>query len=123
LTNARDNNDLSGWLKFFLKGVIETAQNGVNTFSLLMKLQQDDETLIKNNMGSRSANALNVVNQLYKDPIITASSVSKLLDITPASSYSLLASLLEIGIIEEITGAKRGRIYAHSKYIRIFSQN
>ncbi len=62
-----------------------------------------------------------MVNYLYQRPIIDAASVSAVADISPASAYKLIASLEQFGILKEITGGKRGRLYMFSAYLGLFS--
>lgn len=118
---ARTENDISGWFKFFLTGIIETAQNGVKTFEEIMALQKENEEIIKS-MGSRSANALKVVTELYRLPVIDANKVATIANISPASAYTLIRQLEDHGILSEVTGSKRGRIYMLRKYFDIFDK-
>ncbi len=120
LMKARLENDIEGWLKFFLKGVVETAENGVKTFEEILLLQKEYEECIKL-LGSRSANALKVVTELYRKPIMSAMNVADIAGISLASSYKLIEELEKLGILKEITGGKRGRIYVLKKYLDIFS--
>lgn len=121
LMKARTENDISGWFKFFLTGIIETAQNGVKTFEEIMALQKENEEIIKS-MGSRSANALKVVTELYRLPVIDANKVATIANISPASAYTLIRQLEDHGILSEVTGSKRGRIYMLRKYFDIFDK-
>ena len=121
LTKARGDNDISGWFKFFLHGVIETANSGVKTFEDILHLQKENEDKIKS-LGSRSANALKVISELYKRPITDAGTVAKIAGISNASAYTLISNLEECGILSEVTGSKRGRIYILKKYFDIFNR-
>lgn len=121
LMKARTENDISGWFKFFLTGIIETAQNGVKTFEEIMALQKENEEIIKS-MGSRSANALKVVTELYRLPVIDANKVATIANISPASAYTLIRQLEGHGILSEVTESKRGRIYMLKKYFDIFDK-
>lgn len=121
LTKARGDNDISGWFKFFLNGVIETANSGVKTFEDILHLQKENEDKIKS-LGSRSANALKVISELYKRPITDAGTVAKIAGISNASAYTLISNLEECGILSEVTGSKRGRIYILKKYFDIFNR-
>lgn len=56
LTRVREKNELGSWFKFFLQGIIETTQNGINTFDSILKLQQEIEVKIQT-LGSRINNA------------------------------------------------------------------
>lgn len=120
LMNARENNDIISWFKFFLTGIIETAENGVKTFEQILALEKENEEIIKT-LGSRSANAFKVVTELYKRPIIDANKVARITGLSPASAYSLISSLEKCNILTEVTGAKRGKIYIQKKYFDIFN--
>lgn len=121
LMKAREKNDISGWFRFFLTGVIETADSGVKTFEDILNLQKENEEKIKS-LGSRSANALKVITELYKRPITDANSVANIAGISNASAYTLISSLEKCGILSEVTGSKRGRIYILKKYFDIFNR-
>ncbi len=71
-------------------------------------------------LGSRVADARIVIDELYKSPIINAAKVEKLIGKSPASAYKLIAELEAIGILKEITGGQRGRIYIFKDYVDLF---
>ncbi|MCD8031258.1 MAG: Fic family protein [Bacteroides sp.] len=121
LMKVRTGNDINSWFKFFLNGIIETAESGVKTFEDILNLQKSNEEKIKK-LGSRSANALKLLTHLYKFPIINANQVSELTGISPASAYTLIQNLEKIHILSEITGGKRSRVYIFREYINIFNK-
>lgn len=121
LMRVRTHNDLSQWFKFFLAGIIETAKSGVETFNGIMQLQKNVDAKIQS-LGFRSADGNKVLEYLYTKPIIDASKVATIIDKTPASAYKLIASLEEKGIIREITGGQRGRLYVFESYLELFSK-
>lgn len=120
LMNVRNENKINDWLKFFLKGIIHSAESGVKTFEKTLILQKDNEIKIQT-LGSRSSNALKVLNELYKRPITDASKISKIADISLVSSYKLISELQRIGILKEATGGKRRRIYVFKDYLDVFN--
>ena len=116
---VREKNDITQWFKFFLVGVIETARSGIKTFDGIMQLQKDCDEIIQT-MGSRGANAKKVINELYQRPILKADRVSEITGISLPSAYKLVADLERLCILEEITGAQRGRTYVFGKYLDLF---
>ena len=120
LMRAREKNDLLQWFKFFLVGIIETASNSVATFDNILKLQKQVESQIQT-LGSRSVNAQKVIHYLYQRPIIDAAKVGAVTGTSPASAYKLIADLVQFGILEEITGGKRGKQYMFMAYLRLFN--
>lgn len=120
MMKVREESKINDWLKFFLSGVIETAENGVKTFEKILVLQKDIETKIQS-LGIRSANALKVINELYIRPIIDANTISEITNLSLVSSYKLIAELLRVGVLKEVTGGKRKRIYMFRDYMDIFN--
>ena len=120
LMRVRTHNDLSQWLKFFLTGIIETAQKGVKTFDGILQLQKSIDEKIKKLKG-RSTDAKLLVDYLYTKPIIKATTVAEVINKSPASAYKLLRDMENLKIIIEITGFERGRLYMFSDYLDLFS--
>jgi len=119
ITKVRTDNDITQWLCFFLEGIIETAEKGVITFNSILELEEENESIIQK-MGSRSANAMTIVKELYIRPIIDAKKVSELCGISLASAYNLIDDLEAKGILSEVTGGKRNCLYAMKKYMELF---
>ena len=120
ITKVRTENDIAQWLLFFLQGIIETAEKGVTTFNRILELERENESVIQQ-MGSRSANAMIVVKDLYLRPIIDAKRIANLCGITSQSAYNLIEDLKDRGILFEITGGKRNRLYAMKQYLDLFN--
>lgn len=119
LNRMRDKNDLLRWFKFFLVGVIETAQSGIATFDNILKLQKQVEAQLQG-LGSRALNAQKVVNYLYQRPLLDAAKVGEVAGVSPASAYKLIADFEHLGILKEITGGKRGKHYLFDDYLKLF---
>ncbi len=122
LTRVREKNDIQQWFKFFLVGVIETAQNGIKTFDNILKLQKDIEIKIQK-LDSRAANAQKLLNYLYQHPVIDSSKVAEVVNVSVASAYKLVADFERMKILVEITGNRRGKLYVFKKYISIFESS
>ncbi len=120
LMNARNENKINDWIKFFLRGIIDTAESGVKTFEKILILQKENENKIQT-LGIRSTNALKVINELYKRPITDAGSIAKVANISLVSAYKLISELQRIDILKEITGGRRKRIYIFRDYMDIFN--
>lgn len=120
ITKVRTENDITQWILFFLQGIIETAEKGVTTFNRILELERENESIIQQ-MGSRSANAMIVVKDLYLRPIIDAKRVAHLCGVTSQSAYNLIEDLKERGILHEITGGKRNRLYSMKQYLDLFN--
>lgn len=121
LMKARTENDMGAWLKFFLTGVIKTAENGVKTFSDILAVEKENEGKAQE-LGTRSANTLKILNRMYKIPIIDATAVKSATGLSTASAYKLISEMERVGLLSESTGEKRGKIYILKNYFDIFSR-
>lgn len=119
LMRVREQNDIQQWIKFFLTGVIETAQNGIQTFDGIMQLRQRVDSSLQT-LGSRTGNARKVVRHLYEQPIVSASDVSHTANVSMPTAYKLIDALEDRHILTEITGAERNRLYVFSDYLHLF---
>lgn len=120
LMRTRTHNDINQWLKFFLTGVIETAQKGVTTFDGILQLQKNLEEKLKT-LGNRSSDARRVIDYLYTQPIIEISKVEELIEKSSVTGYKLLADLERLNIIKEISGAQRNKLFVFKDYIDLFN--
>lgn len=116
---VREKNDINQWFKFFLVGVIETAKKGIKTFDKILKLKSDVEGEIQELKG-RSVPALKIMDYLYQKPIIDASIVVEITNLSPPTAYKLINELEVLGILKEITGGKRKKLYVFENYLRLF---
>ena len=120
LTRVREKNDITQWFKFFLVGVIETAKGSINTFDSILKLQKEVESKIQT-LGSRANNAQIIITNLFQKPILDAQKAKTLTKLSLPSVYKLIGELEKLEIIQEITGAKRGKYYLFSEYTKLFN--
>ncbi len=122
LMRTRTHNDINQWLKFFLTGVIETAQKGVTTFDGILQLQKNLEEKLKT-LGNRNTDARKVVDYLYTQPIIEISKVEELIQKSSVTGYKLLADLERLNIIKEISGAQRNKLFVFKDYLDLFNND
>lgn len=121
IMRARTENDITSWVKFFLKGVILTAENGVTTFSDILAVERENEALAQT-LGVRSGNALKVLKELYRIPLTEAQQVASIAGISTPSAYKLIEEMQRKGLLHEATGAKRGKVYILKNYFDIFNR-
>lgn len=122
LMRVREKDDLRTWLEFFLIGVIETTESSITTFRKIIEMKDRIELSELIKLGKKQADAKKLINELYKKPIVDASFVSDRLQIHQSTANRLIKDFQDMGILEELTGYKRNRIFAFSEYINIFHQ-
>lgn len=119
LMAVRLRNDLQHWILFFLNAVEQTAKRGCAVFRKILSFREEMQAKVLT-MGKRAELANRFLKVLYTQPIQTALSVEKALNISPATANALLKEFEKNGILLETTGGKRGRMYAMARYLDIF---
>ncbi|WNJ20496.1 Fic family protein [Pontibacter sp. G13] len=119
LMRVRTHSDIRQWFKFFLVGVIETASFASQTFEEILQLKQQSEKDIQV-LGNRIPSALKVLEHLFKRPLVNASMVQSITGLSSPSAYRLLNDLEKLGILEEVSGRKRKRVYIFRSYLSLF---
>ena len=121
LTMVRQNNNLEQWIKFFLNGVIITAQDGVNTFKKIISLRTQYEERIMN-LGSRAKKARALIFLMFSSPIINNKRIVKDLGLSFNSSNRLMNALVKLKILKEVTGFSRNRLFVLKDYLELFQK-
>lgn len=122
LTIVRTKDDLTQWIKFFLSAVIETSQNGVITFQKILKLKTEIEDKKIVTLGRKLPLAKNVINYLYRYPIITLNYLVEEFKISKQTANTMINDLVKLNILVEVTGQKRNRLFVFQDYINLFKK-
>ncbi|NLN75245.1 MAG: Fic family protein [Armatimonadetes bacterium] len=120
LTRVRTHNDLNQWLKYFFEGIRDTASNSIETFRSIIKLREEVERNSIPTLGRRTNLAQTFLHHLYGRPIVDSQEVSEKLSITTSTALRLIEDFIRLGILVEITGYKRNRIFVFEKYLNLF---
>ena len=118
---VRMEGDWEAWLDFFLEGVEQTASNAVETARRLLSLFQRDEQVIQK-AGRSASTLLRVFRVLCERPLATLNQVRERSGLSfPAVSHAM-AALAQLGIVREVTGQRRHRIFAYNEYLNILNE-
>jgi Fic family protein len=120
LTRVRTHNDLTQWLKFFLEGIRQTAQNSIDTFKAIIALRQEIEYQSILTLGKKTKMAQDFLHFLYSKPITDSQETAKQLSVNPSTAIRLIEDFVRLGILKEITGYKRNRVFVFEKYLKLF---
>ena len=122
LNRVRIDNDLIGWIKFFLKAVISTAQTAKDKFKKVTSYVHDLE-FEAISLGGRSENTLKVIRAFYDNPILSSKQISKITGLSQATTDNIIKRLSngDCNILYELTGYSRNRIFALLDYLKIFA--
>lgn len=119
LIAVRDNDDWEGWLKFFLKGIIDTSNNAVELTNKIGQLQKRNLELVRANMPRYSAKSIELLEKIYIHPIFTVNKAAELCGVTYNAAKGIIRRLIELKIIAEPPEKKRNQKYHFREYINL----
>lgn len=121
LMAVRRDGDWLRWIRFFLEGVLWTARDATDTAQQILVLRERDrDTLISSGVG---ANDLRLHDLLFQRPLVNTALVAEALQVSDVTARKLTGNLERLGILEEITGKDRYRVYRYSAYWRVFTEH
>lgn len=121
LSAVRAMDNLGAWLRFFLYGVQETAQRSIEVFKAILALKERIEReIIPLFHVRRQRNAQLLMRHLYQHPVVNIKQVRKLLEVQTNTASALVNDFVEQGILREMTGHKRNRLFIFAEYVQLF---
>jgi Fic family protein len=123
LQAVRDEGAWEAWLVFFLRGVIEVAGEATETARRIQLLRERHRTMITDRLGRAASNGHRVLESLYDRPIVAVADVKELTGTTYAAANVLVARMVDLGILVEMTGYARNRRFRYEPYVRLFTDD
>lgn len=120
LTRVRTHNDLMSWVKFFLRGVIETSENSSQALRDMLELKKQCEEIRIYTLGKKVADAKKLLDHLFYHLVADAHDVASVTGLSSVSSYKIIDDFIRLGILKEMTGNKRNRIFIFEEYAALF---
>lgn len=120
LQSVRLTGDWESWLRFFLVGIIETANQATTTAHAIINLLRKDLAEIEKSNRS-TASTITIYNFLQKNPITNTSAIKKGCTISLPTIIRNLDILQSLNIVKEITGKDRHKIFVYQEYLNILN--
>ena len=119
LTMIREKDDIEGWIKFFLDGIKVTSESAIETIRKIIELKnKHTEIIIKN--GKREKSAFILLKYLYSNPVVNIRIVEKITQIKNPNAIALVSMFEKLGILKEITGGRRNKVFEYYDYFSLF---
>ncbi len=120
LQRMRDTGDWEEWLRFFLEGVRETAEEGARTTRAILDLFAEDRARVER-IGRGAASALRVFGHLQSRPLLSIVKSAEELGLAAPTVATALQTLQGLGIARELTGRPRHRLFVYGRYLDILN--
>jgi Fic family protein len=121
LNEVRFSGNWEAWLEFFAEAAAFTAEQAVETTRQLLDLSERDREKIAG-FGRAETSALKIHRALMKSAVATSAMLARETGLPAATVNKTLDKLAKSGIVREITGKRRRRIFAYADYIEIMSK-
>ncbi len=119
LMAIRNEGDWEGWLKFFLRGVDQVSRSATATARAILQLRDQHRAMIAQSL-SGSTYGLQLHDYLFMRPILSVRMVEERLKCTYATAGKLVEQFEALGLLHEITGWQRNRLYRYEPYLALF---
>lgn len=120
LTRVRTHHDMQHWVKYFLVGLEQTATQAVNTLQEVLQLKQQKEHQIQQSFGRRAHRGLQLLQALLQNPVMNVEEAAKATGLSYKAANDLVEQMKTAGILKEITGQSRNRIFVFDAYLNAF---
>lgn len=120
LERVRATGEWEVWLEFFLTGVRDTAdQAAAATLEIVTLLEADYKRI--EGLGRPSASALEVFRYLQRHPITSIRAMTAQTGMTTPTATKSLEHLAKLGVVREVTGRRRGRMFSYGRYLAMLN--
>src|SRR6266536_59938 len=119
LQKIRDEGDWESWLKFFLRGVFEVAQEATTTARNIVQLRERHRNIIATHISNWSG-TYQLLEHLYQRPIITVNGAAEVTGLSYANANRLVNKFQEHGLLRKMDKYQRNRRFIYSEYLAMF---
>ncbi|MCY4113011.1 MAG: Fic family protein [Chloroflexi bacterium] len=117
LQAVRHGGDWEGWLAFFLRGAAAVSSEAAETVRRILTLREEHRALVTERLGRAAADGHRVLGQLYRRPFLTVADVPPITGTNYPAANRLVARLVRIGVLEEVTESRRNRVFRYAPYL------
>jgi Fic family protein len=121
LQEVRERGAWEAWLEFFLVGIAETANQAFDAATRIAELFKRDRERITVE-SERAGSSLRVHDLLQQNPFATPTALVERTGLTAPTVNAALADLQRLGVVDEVTGRRRGRVFGYRAYLDILNE-
>lgn len=118
LMAVRNDGNWEAWLGFFLRGVIETAEEAAVTARTIVHLREEHRGALQ--AAGLGNNEFRLLDLLYRTPFVNVALVARQLGVTDVTANRVLERFINLGLADEVTGQRRNRVFRYTPYWQLF---
>ncbi|MGO9239519.1 MAG: Fic family protein [Bryobacteraceae bacterium] len=121
LDRVRTKGEWETWLDFFLTGVRDTAEQAVAAARRILAVFEDHHRKIEA-LGRPAASVLRVFEHMQRNPIVSIPAAAQSIGISAPTVAKSLKHMQRLGMLREITGRQRHRLFVYDAYLAILNE-
>lgn len=121
LTAVREHGAWEEWVRFFMQGVVETAEQAVTTARGILALFEEDRAPLVA-LGRQAGAALRVHEAMKRHPIATIAQLAARSSMSVPTITQAIGNLERLGMVRESTGRQRGRLFVYQRYLDLLNE-
>lgn len=122
LQRIRDDGGWESWLKFFLQGVKEVAQEATTTARNIVQLREKHRSIVATHLPRSTGFAYQLLEYLYKRPIITVNGVVQVTSLSYQNASKLVMKFQDLGLLRQMDTHQRNRRFVYADYLAMFAE-
>jgi len=122
LTEVREKGNFEQWVKFFLQGLYESAEDSIESIDGLSELHDTNYMLVLEN-DTTTKSVSRVFEYLEEKPIIDIKKTASELKLAYNTVSNIVKKLESIGILKQVGNSRRGRTFAYEAYLSILRKD
>jgi Fic family protein len=121
LDRVRTKGDWETWLDFFLTGVRDTAEQAAAAARRILTVFEEHRRKIEA-LGRPAASVLRVFEHMQRNPIVSIPAAAESIGMSAPTVAKSLEHMRRLGMLREITGRQRHRLFVYDAYLAILSE-
>jgi Fic family protein len=121
LQRIRTHGEWEAWLRFFLEGVVEVAASATDTTRRIVELVEDDRRRVVG-LGRAAGSALQIHELVTRRIVFTVPEAAREVGISEVTAGKAARHLEALGIVREVTGRSRNRLFVYYEYLRLLQE-
>lgn len=122
LMDVRFKGKYEEWLKFFLRGIIEMANNSILTIKRISSLKKKIEYSIYELKAKNKDNLISSINFIFKHPYFDSNDLREYLNISKPTVSNIIGTLCKLNVVSPTSNKQRYITYKFDEYITILEE-
>jgi Fic family protein len=124
LDRVRTDGDFEGWITYYLKAMRESSIDAYRRAKDIEQLQEQLTDAIAGNkkLSKTQQSRMHALSVIFMYPFISIKELQKQLDVSYNTAHQIIIDFMDMGLLQESTGQKRGKLYKFTAYWEILER-